>query len=78
MIQLEEELQKIKWNVVGLSEVRRRGESHSEIRNLFHYKGSEEKSEGGVGFIVHKRHLANIKEIKSISSRVISFKLNMR
>lgn len=73
MIELEEELQKIKWDVIGLSEVRRRGENQVTLRsgNLFHYKGLEDKSEGGVGFIVHKRHLASIKEIKSISSRVI-------
>lgn len=82
MIQLEEELAKIKWDVVGLGEVRRRGENQVTLRsgNLFHYRGLEEKSEGGVGFIVHKRHLANIKDIKSISSRVIYLviKLNTR
>ncbi|XP_048520198.1 uncharacterized protein LOC125503566 [Dendroctonus ponderosae] len=69
MIQLKEKLKKIKWDVVGLSEVRRRRENQVTLGsgNLFHYKGLEKKSEGGVGFMVHKRLRANIKEVKKLA-----------
>lgn len=29
----------------------------------FHFKGAEESSYGGVDFLIHKKHIANLKKI---------------
>lgn len=77
---MEDQLNKIKWDIVGLSEVRRRGESQITLRSghLFHYKGDDNLSQSGVGFMVNKRHVANRIEIKCLSARVIylTYRLN--
>ncbi|KAH0999124.1 hypothetical protein HUJ05_005177, partial [Dendroctonus ponderosae] len=70
--QLETELDKIKWNIEGLSEVRRREESQITLKtgHIFHYRGEEETSNIGVGMIVHKKPLyqiiANLIEMKRV------------
>ncbi|XP_072397221.1 uncharacterized protein [Diabrotica undecimpunctata] len=66
LLEMEEELKSIKWDVMGLSEVRRRGEEQYTLKSghLFHFKGEDNSSNGGVGFIVHKRHVPNIKNRK--------------
>lgn len=58
LVELEEELEKIKWDIIGLSEIRRRGEDQMTLKSghIFHYVGETHKSEGGVGFIIHKKH----------------------
>lgn len=82
LIELEEELKKINWDIVGLSEVRRRGEDQVTLKSghIFHYVGETHKSEGGVGFIIHRKHTQQIMEIGSISTRVIylTMRLNAR
>lgn len=82
MMELEEELKTIKWDIIGLSEIRRRGEDQITLKSghLFHFRGEEDTSNGGVGFIVHGKHTQNIVKIDSISPRVIYliFKLNSR
>lgn len=82
LYELEEELKKVKWDVVGLSEIRRRGEEQLTLKSghLFHYIGQPDKSEGGVGFILHRQLVERIIEIKSVSARIIylSLKLNSR
>lgn len=82
LVELKEELEKIKWDIVELSKVRRRGEEQTTLKSghTFHYIGQTDASEGGVGFIVHRKHTQNIIEIKSISTRVIylTLKLNTR
>ena len=56
ILELEEELQQIHWDIVDLSKVRRRGEEQISLRsgNLFYYTGNEESSDGGLGVIVYK------------------------
>lgn len=82
MMELEEELKTIKWDIVGLSEIRRRGEDQITLKSghLFHFRGEEDTSNGGVGFIIHRKHTQNIIKIDSISPRIIYLvlKINTR
>ncbi|XP_072043116.1 craniofacial development protein 2-like [Amphiura filiformis] len=66
LIDLENELEHINWDIVGLSEIKRRGEELVELRSrsMFYYKGRDNDSNSGVGFLVNK----NIKD-KTISYR---------
>jgi len=81
-LELEEELIRIKWDILGLSEVNRRGENQIALKSghLLQYKGEENIARGGVGFMVHKKHIKDIVKIESICSRVIYLilKLNKR
>ncbi|XP_044759008.1 craniofacial development protein 2-like [Coccinella septempunctata] len=73
LIELECELEQINWDVVGLSEVRRRGEQLCRLKSghTFYHAGNEDSSIGGTGFLIHKRHNSGIVSIKTISPRVI-------
>ena len=66
LTELENELKYIKWDIVGLSEVKRSGEELIELRNgsMFYYKGRDSDSNSGVGFIVNR----------SIKDKVISYR----
>ncbi|CAK1584169.1 unnamed protein product [Parnassius mnemosyne] len=65
ILELEEEIDKLRWNIIGLSEVRREGEDTVilESGNLFYHREGDHVSQRGVGFIVVK--------IGSVSTRVI-------
>lgn len=73
LTELEYELENIKWDIVGLSEVRRRGEQLVTLKSghSFYYVGEDNSSVGGTGFLIHKRHRTNIVSLKKISTRVI-------
>ncbi|KAH1028707.1 hypothetical protein HUJ05_002038 [Dendroctonus ponderosae] len=55
LLEMEEELNNIKWNIVDVREVKRRGEDQITLRygHKFHFKGEEDSSYGG--FFVHKK-----------------------
>lgn len=76
MIHLERALTDKKWDIIGLSEVRRYGEEIVELSsgNIFSYIG---KTKGlyGVGFLVHKRWSKQIIEFKNISERISIIKI---
>ncbi|XP_072398285.1 uncharacterized protein [Diabrotica undecimpunctata] len=81
-LELKNELQNVKWGVVGLSEVRKRGESLETLNSghMFCYMGSKHMSVGGVGIIIHKKLSQNVVLVKAISERVIyiNIQLNKR
>lgn len=64
LMELEGELEHIKWEVVGLSEVKRRGEQLIDLKSghIFYNVGEEESSWGGIGFLIHKRHKHRVSE----------------
>ncbi|XP_072378445.1 uncharacterized protein [Diabrotica undecimpunctata] len=80
--ELQEELNCIKWDVLGLSEIRRKVENQLVLKSghLLHFIGENDKAVGGVGFLVRKKHLDKIIKIESVSSRVVYLilKLNER
>lgn len=68
------ELNKITWDVVGLSEVRRAGEECLKLTNghVLYYRGSDQQAHmHGVGLLINKRIWNNVTSIESISDRVI-------
>lgn len=81
--ELESEvLYKIKWDILGLSETRWRREQLIKLTSgqIFYYKGYEDKSQGGVGFIINTSMAKNLVVIEAISLRVVyaTFRLNKR
>ena len=84
LLGLLNELSLIKWDVVGLCEVRRLGEEQKILNNghVLYWRGKpqDSKQESGVGFLVHKRLEKNIVEFYSVSERVasVTLKLNDR
>lgn len=54
---LENEASKIKWDVIGLSEVRRKGEALITLPsgNTLFYKGHDTDCQRGVGFLLNRR-----------------------
>lgn len=68
---LKYELDKMKWHILGLSEVRRPGEEEILLNNghVLYWKGNDTQHHG-VGFIVHKSIKNNIKKYVGISDRL--------
>ncbi|KAG7308870.1 hypothetical protein JYU34_006132 [Plutella xylostella] len=77
-----EEVKNVKWDVIGLSEVRRRGENLMTLSNgdMFFHRGHEDSSYGGVGFLISRKICPDIKNVNSVSPRVcyIVIRLNNR
>ncbi|XP_041461759.1 protein-glucosylgalactosylhydroxylysine glucosidase-like [Lytechinus variegatus] len=72
LYELEKELGNVIWDIVGLCEVRRRGEHLQQLKSgyLLYTRGKEESSIGGVGFLIHKTIASNVISYKSTSDRV--------
>ncbi|XP_030747799.1 craniofacial development protein 2-like [Sitophilus oryzae] len=79
LTELEYELDHIKWDVVGLCEIRRRGEHLVNLKSghSFYFVGDENSSFGGTSFLIHKRHRQNIVSLKKISNRVVYLVLRL-
>ncbi|KAL0832887.1 hypothetical protein ABMA28_001036 [Loxostege sticticalis] len=72
IVELEDEMSRLRWSIMGLSEVRREGEDTITLKsgNLLYYREGDQLSQGGVGFLVHRSLINNIITIGSVSSRV--------
>ena len=71
--ELVEDLENIKWDVVGLSEVRRKEENLIKLKDshhLFYYRGKENGKTSGVGFLTDGIVADNVSKFSSISDRV--------
>ena len=71
--ELEEELKEnnMKWDVIGLGEVRRKEESFTTLQTghlLYHSEANN--GQAGVGFLVNKKWKDNITRVSSGNSRV--------
>ena len=80
--ELQEELDKIKWDVVGISEVRRLGENKIQLHksdHTYYWKGGDTRN-NGVGFIIHKNLARNVTNVVGVSDRVAMrvIKINKR
>ncbi|KAI8420615.1 hypothetical protein MSG28_007859 [Choristoneura fumiferana] len=60
IIELEEELSSLRWDIMGLS----------ESGNMLFFREGDRKSQGGVGFLVRKSLINNVVKVDSVSSRV--------
>ena len=73
MQELEDELKEnnMKWDVIGLGEVRRKEESFTTLQSghlLYHSEANN--GQAGVGFLINKKWKYNITRVSSGSSRV--------
>lgn len=73
MLEPDEQLKTITWELIGLSEIRRKGKVQISLKSghLFHYRGSQDTSNGGIEFMIHRKHTQNIVQIDSVTSRVV-------
>lgn len=78
IVELDAALDHIKWDVVGLCEVKRLGECLLEKKNghIFYYYG-ETKGHYGVGFMVNKKLKQNIVSFQGISERIAVLQLEI-
>lgn len=78
VLELEHALDNLKFDILGLSEIRREGESIVKRKNgniLFYYGNT--KGHKGVGFYIHKRCVKNVTEIRGISERIALIKIKL-
>lgn len=78
LLELMDALKNTKFDIIGLSETRRLGNSIQEYENvIFHYIG-ETPGLHGVGFLVKKHLKTNIESFTGLSERVALLTLNVR
>ena len=78
--ELEHELRRYQWQVIGLSEVRwtGRGETTTEDGHKIWFSGHETRHEHGVGFIVRKEAIECVKSCIPVSSRIIVLQVSAK
>ncbi|XP_027212995.2 craniofacial development protein 2-like [Penaeus vannamei] len=71
------ELERYKWNAVGLAETRwtGAGEITTEEGRKLWYSGEEKEHVKGVGFLVHKNSVKSVLKCAPMSGRIISIRL---
>ena len=71
--ELVEDLDNISWDIVGLSEVRRKEEHLIKLKDshhLFYYRGKENGKSHGVGFLINNDIADNVVKFDSTSDRI--------
>ena len=78
--ELEHELKRYKWDIIGLAEMRWTGfgETNSEDGHKIYYSGEEKQHKYGVGFIVRKETTGYIMSCTPVSSRIISMRVSAK
>ncbi|CAH2091369.1 unnamed protein product [Euphydryas editha] len=77
LIELEEALKDIRWDILGLCEVRRSGEEIKEFNDsIFYWKG-DTQGKYGIGFLVKKYLKQYIEEFNGISDRIGILNINL-
>ena len=78
LMELEHELEHITWDIIGLSEVRRRGIGYMTLKSghQFFHSGND-SSHAGVGFLINKALAGNVIEVKGISERICKLVLQL-
>lgn len=70
--ELEYAIKDLKWDIIGISETRIKGENLAKLRSdhILFSRGNENDTHAVVGFLINKNHARNILETKGISNRV--------
>ena len=69
--ELMHELQNINWDIIGLSEVRRKGIGMLNLSgHLLFYSGTEDGRTSGVGFIINRKWVHQISNMQGITDRL--------
>lgn len=77
IFELDYAIQKIKWDIIGLCETRRKIEEIEEYSDYILYHTKSSQGQNGVGFIVKKHLKKNINSFKSYSDRVATLEINL-
>jgi len=79
VVELEEELKDIKWDIIGLCETKRKGETSTILKsgNLLYNYGPPTTSTKGIGFIVNQKIKESIREIKPYNERIIEITIRI-
>lgn len=78
LLELEIALGNIKWDILGMSEVRRIGNCIKEYDDYILYYIGETKGQFGVGFMVKKHLKKQIIEFKGISERIALLNIQLQ
>jgi exonuclease III len=80
--EFEEEISKIKWDIIGLSETKCKGEHLIKLKNghTLYTSGNANNNKHGVGFLIHKKLEEKVISIKGINERIaqLTLKINQR
>ncbi len=79
LLEFEEEARQIKFDVIGLAEVRRKGKGAIKRPNGngFYFNGNDTCSVGGVGFYIASNWLNRVVSFESFSPRIAQLKLKI-
>lgn len=78
ILELEHALTKIKWDILGISEVRRNYEAITHRKsNMILCHGAAENSQYGIGFCIKNKWKNHIEEFKPINVRIASLTLKL-
>ena len=72
--ELPYELSKVKWDVIDISETRRKCENKIQLKssNIIYWEGHDDRSDSGVGFLINTEIVCNIINFKAINERIIT------
>lgn len=77
LIELSEALKDIKWDIVGISEMRRLGNKIEEYDNFILCHTGYTPGKYGVGFLIKKRHKKNLESYFGFTERVALLNVNI-
>lgn len=75
--ELEQALECVNWDIIGISEVRRMGEKIEQFENYIFYHIGNTPGLYGVGFLVKKCYSKYIQEFIGISERIAQLNINL-
>jgi exonuclease III len=78
LIEFENALKQIQYDVIGLSEVKRIGEGRMDMNGYIFFYSGKERRRGTVGFIVNSKWKNNIQAFKSYSDRIITLQMTFK
>lgn len=63
--ELEEELKFLRWDILGISEHKRKEEIELILQSghLLYYVGTDNINQGGVGFLIYQSHVRDVLQI---------------
>lgn len=77
LVELENALQDIRWEIIGISEMRKMGENIEEHKNYIQFYKGETQGSHGVGFLVKKELAKDIIEFEGVSERIAVLNINL-
>lgn len=78
LIELSEAFRNVKFDIIGLSEIRRSGTKVKEYEDYILCHTGHQPGKYGVGFLLKKNHKENIESYTGITDRVAILNLNIQ